>query len=218
MKKIYLFAAIMALITGIAVYSFASSLQKSKTGEQIPMANVVVAKTFIDKRTVISEDMLEVKQIPEMAKIPGTASSINDVAGKMTQHPIVQGEYIITSKLTNVGEKSDAGLAYELPVGKRAGSIDIGGTAGVDGYIREGDYIDLLATVKDSNTGLFKTQVVMEKVKVIRVGNAAETAAGGILTSYSSITLLLTIDEFIELQNHLQNGAIRAVLRPALEN
>lgn len=215
MKKIYLFALIMSIITGFTVYHFARTLAEKPQDEEL-LTTVIVAKQSIGENTVLTQDMLEERQIPEDAFIAGTAKSMENVVGKMSPYPLVVGEHIFTSKLIKVGEESDGGLSLQLPAGQRAITIDVSNESGVGGYIKDGDYVDLIA-LTESGDAVINPRVILEKVRVLKVGNARETTAEGTLTNYGSVTLAVTVDQALIISEYDNASAIIAVLRPKLE-
>ncbi len=215
MKKIYLLALIMSIITGLTVFYFVRSITE-ETPEEVPTVSVVVAKQNISGNTVLTQDMLEVRQIPAEALVSGWAQNPGDVVGKMTPYPLLAGENIFISKLVELGEGSDHGLSLQLSEGYRAITVDVNNEGGVGGYIKEGDYVDLIA-ILDPATKAVKPEIVLKKVKVIKVGNSRESNEEGGVKTYTSITLSVTPEQAKAVAYYDNASVLIAVLRPLLE-
>lgn len=215
MKKIYLFALIMSIITGFTVFHFVRTLSEKPQDEEL-LATVVVAKQNINENTVLTADMVEERQIPQDAFVSGWAKSLTDVVGKMTPYPLVTGESVFISKLIEVGEESGEGLSLNLPGGQRAITVDVSNEAGVGGYIRDGDYVDLIALTKAGDP-VIEPHVILEKIKVLKVGSARESNVEGKVVTYTSLTLSVTVDQALIISKYDNASSIIAVLRPLLE-
>lgn len=216
MKKIYLFALIMSIITGFTVFYFVNTISEKPQDEELT-TTVIVAKQNIGGNTVLTADMVEERQIPQEAYVAGWAKSSTEVVGKMTPYPLVAGENIFSSKLIMLGKEGSGGLSLQLPPGQRAITIDVSNKAGVGGYIRDGDYVDLIALTKVGEV-IFEPHVILQKVKVIKVGNSREGTVDGNAVSYTSMTFSVTVEQALIISKYDNGSSIIAILRPLLEN
>jgi pilus assembly protein CpaB len=156
---------------------------------------VVVASTDIPVGTRITEDMLSLKPISSDAVLTTAYGDIGDVTGQVTKVPLVSGEQVIPTKVTATGAAiagvEDPRLAYVVPEGKRAVSVEVSSIIGASGLIRPGDYVDVLLTIKvESEEGkdqLAKT--ILQNAQVLTIGEevnrtvVAEGEASGTLSS-----------------------------------
>lgn len=215
MKKVYIFATVMALLTALSVYLFASSLEKNMHIQDAPSSVVLTVTVDLPENTVLTQDMLEQKKLPDMAITKGTAKSIEEAVGKITKYPLSAGEQVILSKLGSIGEEGSGKLSLELPKGYRAVTISVDDVIGVAGFINKGDYVDVISTM--SKESVVTTSLLLQKVKVIRVGSSSP-AGQPPSAKYETVTLSLTPDDAVKLSYAATNGVIRLTLRPLLDN
>lgn len=218
MKKIYLLATIMALITGLVVYIFINNLQKTvEASGEIPTTPVVVAVKSISENTVIDTEMLEVRELPTISVTPGTARTPEELVGKIAKFPISPGEQIVIQKLKIPGSTEGTDLSYRLKDNERAMTISVNETTGVAGFIRAGDFIDIMTTdIVDSE---LQTFYMLKNIRVIMVSNKGANLAGGEILSYGTVTLCLSAEECLLLGNAINMGnSITLTLRPITED
>ncbi len=113
---------------------------------------VVVAKESVPVGTRITEEMVTLKTLSSDAVLAEAYRDTGDVVGKVTRVPLVAGEQVVPTKVTATGaaiaDEENPALAYVIPDGMRAISIQVDNTIGVSGLIRPGDYVDVILTVK----------------------------------------------------------------------
>ncbi len=214
MKKVYLFALIFAVLTGLAVYTFTRDLQKSSREDTM---GVVVATRQIPQRTLITSDMVDFQQLPVVAVNPRAMTELSDVVGKIAQVTIEIDEQVLSAKITE-RDIEDAGLAYSIPDGRRAISIEVNETSGVAGYLQEGDRVDVVAAVTidsmDTTTreDIPAGKMVLQNIEVLVVStqplNEKEESS-----QYTIVTLAVTPEEAVKLFFVTVNGRISLVLR-----
>ncbi len=103
----------------------------------------------------------------------------------------------------------DRGILSEIDVGMKAISIPVNEVSSVSFFIQPGDSVDVLATFMGSsdapgpqvNADLFKfsTRPVVQAVKVLAVGNKYRASDRQVTEPYSSVTLLVTMEEAAKL-------------------
>lgn len=221
MKKIYLIAAILALFTLISVYSFANSIEKSSKRDY---TQVVTAAVNITERTILTEEMLELKSIPTEVVSANAITDMSQAIGQFTDSSIDMGEILSSAKLHKQGEKNN-GLTYFIPQGKRAFTIEVDLVSGVGGFILPGNRVDILATmVLKIQDGLTSTEqaptsiIISQNLEVLAAGSSIKVEADGKNVSYSTITLAVTPEEAVTLNLASANGKLRLVLRSPLDD
>jgi len=213
MKKIYLIATIVAIITGIAVFLFVTQLQNSNVqSTQTNMVTVVVAATDIAENTTITAEMLTTGMFSE-DKIPQTAvKDANYLINKIAKYPVSKGEQFLTNKVLVIGNAENTELSERIQSGYRAFTVTVDEVNGIVGYLRIGDKIDII--ISKTIDGESATYYCLQNVKIIAIGNSAQYANNvKTITSYSTITLEVDAKECLKLTSDLMNGLVKIVLR-----
>ena len=226
MKKIYLIATVTALIAGLATYFFANQIAENSTLEDIQKDSVVVALQDIAADSVITEEMIEVKELPYLSVTPGAVMTAEAIVGRMTLYPIVAGEQILASKIVSVGVEGAKGrLSYELQSGQYAYTLTCDVQSSTSGFMREGDYVDIYYTGSlDENgypaaSGTRGVALLMEKIKVLKLSsyadNVAAATAGTEIKAYSDVTVIVDAEQLgLLMDTKLGSGSISFVLCP----
>lgn len=220
MKKIYIIAFILALLTGISVFSFAKALEKASKREY---TEVVTAAVNITERSVLTKDMLIMKSIPTEMVMSSAIKSIDKAVGLFSDSVLEAGEVLSSTKLRKQGENS-SGMTYLVPKGKRAFTLNVDAVSGVAGFILPGDRIDILANMVFEKAGSTdKVQVptsliVMQNIEVLASGANIKVVENGTSVEYSTLTLAVSPEEAVTLNLAAANGKLRMVLRSPLDN
>lgn len=223
MKKIYLFAAIFALLAGISTYFFANTLQKSTAEKGVEEANVVIALQDIEPDTVVTPEMFKVESLPVSAITYGTVVNPNEINGYVAAERISKGEQVLATKLIRIGEKTNLReangeyrLSYHLDDGNYAYTIAVESEDAVAYFIRKGDYINAYSSAVD--------EPVLQNVKVLEIGSYSDHKLAGTGTETSEYTLLTLslkeeqIKEFLKFkEEHSADGSYHVVLVPYIE-
>src|SRR3990172_10021112 len=113
---------------------------------------VVVASQDIPAGTRVTVEMLTLKPIASDAVLAGAYTEMETVVGQVTRVPLVSGEQVIPTKVAATGaaitDVENPPLAYVIPEGKRALSVEVSSVIGASGLIRPGDYVDVILTVQ----------------------------------------------------------------------
>lgn len=202
MKKIYLIAAVIALVAGFATYFFANELKTSKLVTGVNEATVLVAIDDIDKDTILTKEMFQPVKLPETAVSFGTVCDINEIIGFMATEKILAGEQLMARKIAMIGnEKAKGRLSYELSNGMYAYTISVDAANTLGYFIKEGDKLNFYNTAVPSATP------ALENVAVLKIGDYTankQQEAGVEITTYALITVALSkeqISKFIEIQD-----------------
>lgn len=146
MKKLILFVSILlGLLTAVGIYFYVES-QKEAPVNPIVYQKVAVALVTIPENTIITGDMVELRDVPQQAVHADVFTTLDDLLGAVTSDLIVKDEQILKSRVVlGLGADGDK-LAYQIPENMRAISIPVNELSAVSGYIRKGDFIDILVT------------------------------------------------------------------------
>lgn len=225
MKKFKILALITAVVSAFLLYTYLNKIS-SPVIIEVEKEYVLTAKENIPSNKLISQDMVELKQIPKEALHPEALNSMEDITGKVSTSQITAGEQILSSKLIKPGESVDDGtLSYAIEPGMRAITVGVNSTKGLANMISPGNMVDIISEYSlevTTTTGAEKTVdytvLLLQKVKVLAVDSSlteAEKAAAD--DEYSTITLQVTPQEAMELNLTEYSGGLRAVLRSPLD-
>jgi pilus assembly protein CpaB len=112
---------------------------------------VVVAAQAIPARTVLTDSMITVKQVPENLKIVSSFADNKLVVGKITKSDIATGEQVLSTKLTD--NSHELGFSGNVPEGMRAVAISVTEVSAGGGLIQPGDAVDVIGVFQLNEKG-----------------------------------------------------------------
>jgi pilus assembly protein CpaB len=176
---------VLGLMGAGLVYVATSRGSDTDTGSSSAAADtpVVVAKTNIPARTVITQSMVDVKLVPSDDATPLAYGSVDDVVGKATRFPVTVGEQVLSSKIVDLTGQSTAvsrSLSFVIPEGKRGFAVTTDQVQDAGGLVLPGDYVDIVViyNVQFRNDGgveeveNYVAQTLMQNVEVLAVSQA----------------------------------------------
>lgn len=228
MKKVKFLAFLTAVIAAVLLYFYLNSLNE-KANVEVEKTGVVIASVNIPPNTPITDDMLEIKQLPVEAA--HAEAVVNEAAaiGKFSKYEISAGEQVLYTKLISPeGGGGDGTLAYEIKPGMRAISIGVGNLSGLVGMIKPQNTVDIIAQfARDEKQAdgeektIDYTTMIAENIKVLAVddviyqeGKEINTETG---TAYTSVTLQVTAQQAMKLNMSEYKGQLRLILRSPLD-
>jgi pilus assembly protein CpaB len=228
MKKIKFLALVVAVIAAVLLYKFLNTLDE-KANVEVVKTGVVMASVNIPPNTPITDDMLDIKQLPVEAA--HAEAVVNEAAaiGKFSKYEIMAGEQVLYTKLISPeGGGGDGTLAYEIKPGMRAISIGVGNLSGLVGMIRPHNTVDIIAQfqkIEKQADGEEKildyTTMIAENIKVLAVDDVisqeGKTKNPETGSAYTSVTLQVTVYEAMELSMAEYKGQLRLILRSPLD-
>lgn len=145
MKHRKLIAFLSAIIATFAIWQILNTQNKNKEA-QMDYREVIVAAGEIKKGEVIPRSKLTLKKIPRQYTPEDALEDGNSAIGKMAQSGILPGEILTTARLMDT-ENGQAGLAYKIPEGSRAITLNVDTETGVSGMVMPGDEVDLIVSL-----------------------------------------------------------------------
>jgi pilus assembly protein CpaB len=181
-RALILLGLFLGLVSAALVVVYLSKASDDGGGNVSGAPEVVVASQDIPAGTRITEGMVGLKSISAEAVLAGVFQDKAEVVNQVTRVPLVAGEQIVPSKVTPTGAAianvDNPPLAYVIPEGKRAVSVEVSSQIGVSGLIRPGDYVDVILTVQvqgsaagtgESATNDQITRTILQNVQVLSV-------------------------------------------------
>jgi pilus assembly protein CpaB len=162
-----LVGVLLAGVTGVALYQFATSSRQPTTATGATV-NIVVAKVTLPPRTMLSADQLDVKAYPSDLVPPGSFTTTSDVVGRTTAVQIARAQPIVRDLLSTIG--SPEGTSEEIPDGMVMVTFPTNDALTTAGLVSAGDRVDLLATVLHGTGENAKlTQTTIQNLEVVEV-------------------------------------------------
>lgn len=219
MKKVYLIAVIFALIAGFATYFFASEIDKKTTIKDADTVAIIVPVADMAKNTTITEDMFadeagvfETKTVVADDVTGDVATDKKQLINQVTVDPLYANEPINVKRLESI-DGSDVALSLKLPKGKVAYSFNAASVTGADGYISEGDTVDVLVYDGESQ----KSKIAYKNLEILRVSTAtaSKTASesGKTVTDYNTLTVSVTEKQALKLYKIENENSFKLVLK-----
>jgi pilus assembly protein CpaB len=228
-----------AVAAGLVVAVLASNSSGSTTSPLATSATVavVVARQAIPVGTKITEDMVELKQIPQAAAISDPVSSVKDIVGQVSRFPVNANEQFSQSRLIQAAQAKS--LSFVIPPGLRGVAVPVDKTSSPSELISPGDFVDVVVTAKVANivtttqsapaipssgNNDFKAAVTLiQNVQVLSIQtnfvnngvpyDSTVRGAPDAKTDGSYVTLALTPDQAQLLALASQDGKVTLTLR-----
>jgi pilus assembly protein CpaB len=233
-RRALVIALTFGLISAFLVFAFLNRSDSGGGGATVP---VLVAGQDIPLGQEITDQNVTLKSLPSVAKHPN-AFTDKTKAGALHQVatvPLAAGQQVLSSQVTK--NQSEVGLAALIPEGHRAVAISISEVTAGGGFIKPGDYVDVIGEFQanaaapgsavlalpkgDSGNKVYVAATVLQNVKVLAIGQTAEvpqqetgSSADSLkpskdVTQAKSVTLALTPDEAQKVFLAEQIGTLR---------
>ena len=205
---------------------FAALEKRLREHYQEPIALIVAAKD-LPEGTAVEAIHLTTANVPQQFAQPYAVRTPEELVGKVTLAPIAAGEQVLLNKLRRPEEAPiGSALSTLMPKGKRAVTITVDTITGVGGFVRPGDMVDVLWTVRMPQAGQEEGQVVtltlFQDVPALAIGHEVAGGSSGPKSSKERaeepsaflVTLALTPQEAALLLYVREQGRIQLSLRP----
>ena len=212
---------LFAVMSGASAIVGITQMRSAQAAKEI--ATVYMAKKGVARGYQLREEDIEPRQIPSNLVHESMARSTEDIVGRVAKISIVEGEFVLKTKLTQAGVK--AGFATTIPSGLRAKSITAVTAADrVSGLLNVGDHVDVLLTHTTRNAASNEsgiTETLVQNVEVLAIDRTVESTAvqpnNGSAdkgdSKPSSVTLLVTPREASILSLGQKEGTLSLSLR-----
>ncbi|UOR16405.1 Flp pilus assembly protein CpaB [Qipengyuania aquimaris] len=160
------------------VYFSSAEEREERLAEQGQLARIAVATQDLAFGQQITDTNTRLVNWPASSVPVGSFTSVEEATsgGRVALRPITVGEPILASKVS--GDNGRATLASNLPEDMRAVAIPVNNVAGVGGFVRPGDVVDVLHTRQIPGEGSQATDkmttVVLENVLVLAADLVAD--------------------------------------------
>jgi len=214
-KRIWMITGILALLTTAMVYFYLKQVEAASKENKVEMSEVVVAMTAIPAHVKVTEEMVEIKEIPAEAVHADTYATIEDVVGGTTTTELIAGEQILAERI--VANDEEAELAYRIPENMRAITVATSEVDGVGGYVMAGDKLDILVSYTPQE-GKQVVYTQLQSIEVLERGPNAGTADSSGSGVPTSLTLLVTPAQAEVIAYANLNGTFYFTLRNPVDS
>lgn len=218
-KKYWVLAVLCGLAAAFFSYQYLQDLKTRYSPDNL--VPVLMAGEKINKDSIINAKQLTVDYLPAQYVHPQALRSREGAAGKTAITEIMAGEQVLESRLLSESNRREQ-LAYNIPKDRRAVSVAIDNISGVAGYIKTGDYVDVIATMDIADAGSKENSrtysiLTLQEIKVLAVGENIELGDKKNAGTGKTITLAVTINEALPLVLASERGNLRLLLRSPVD-
>ncbi len=204
-------ALIAALLLSGAVTFFLSRKLGGHNTTHSNTQRFVAPSRPLQAGEVLKSEDLALVDWPASVPLSGAFSKIGDLAGRAVVYPVAASQPILDGYLAAPG--SGIGLTVKIPEGMRATSVKSDEVVGVAGFLFPGSHVDVLVTFRSDRFPTPATQIVLQDVEVLTIGQKAEADPQGKPENVNVVTLLLTPEDSQKLVLASTQGTIQFVLR-----
>jgi pilus assembly protein CpaB len=171
-------AVILGLVAVFLANTYLTSKERQMAAEPQGMVRVAVASLPLAYGAEITPDKVKFVNYPATSLPPGVYRSIPELLpeGKrrVALRPIQVNQPLLAADLS--GEGQNASIAALLPDGMRAATVRINDISGVAGFVKPNDTVDVLITRQAVGAEQQVTDVLLQNIRVIAIGQDASGA------------------------------------------
>lgn len=170
MKNQSLILLVVAAGCGLVAMLGVKKAISQKPVETVETIQVLSAIADIQVGARLDELNTKFVEVPAATAPEGAITSLEEITERSLKVPVMPGDWILKSKLTEPGE---VGAVASIPPGMAVVTIPVDATTSHSGMMRPGNRVDLLLSYDDNSTGrnIKKMITVMEFVEVFAVDN-----------------------------------------------
>lgn len=167
-KNRYVIFALCLILAGVIAFVIVPKSNRNMAES----VDVVKVTKQIEKNTQITEDMLEIKQMPKQAVTQSTITDKKQIVGKVSNVQLLPEDNLVMQKFTEVGTETDKAL-YEMDNSEQlAISVTLANLASsVSGKIRPGDVVSVYGFINETKQLADYTD--LQYIEVIGVSNSS---------------------------------------------
>jgi pilus assembly protein CpaB len=213
---------LLALISGGAAAYLALAYLRDRTprlmAAEASHVQVAVAARDLPLGAVLGPADVRMIDWLGAAVPPGYVRSAQDAVGRGLITSVKTNEVLLETRLAPRG--AGGGLSVSIPDGQRAVSVRVDDVIGVAGFVLPGTRVDVLVTLPPEpqlDQKLSLSQIVLQNMQVLAVGQVVQQDAQGKPMTVSVITLLVSPKDAETLVLASNEGKIQLALRNTLD-
>ncbi|NMB77192.1 MAG: Flp pilus assembly protein CpaB [Myxococcales bacterium] len=217
-KKPLLIAGILGVLAAIVAFQVMHRHEKAWAERNRPV-DVAVVSRDVQEGEVLNWDMLARSQMPAQFMTGSVVrpEQVSNLVGQRFAVPLKAGDPVQWNQFRSAVTFDR--LSSMVRETGRAFSIDIGGSAGVAGWVRPADHVDIMGTFQDPKDNQMVTVTLMQNVVVMATGSQSVSSMANLLpgerreVGYNTITLWVLPEEAEILALAAELGTLRLTLR-----
>jgi len=203
-----------AAVACVVIYLVLSSYQRQLVDAQMPeeVVQIMVAKRDLYQGRTISEEDLEMKELPPYYVPDSVLRQPEQAVGRVPRERILSQEFIREERLAD--PEAGLGLNAIIPRGMRALSINISDGSAVSGFLNPGNYVDILVTLQGTDEQEeSETVTLLQAVTVLAVNSRVGETTSLDSDHKPSITVAITPEQAEKLTHAVAEGEVTLTLR-----
>lgn len=211
-------AVLVAFLASFVVYRTLKHRSMPPTVMKEETVPVAVAASDLPWGTKLEGNMIEIAPYLPQSLPPGHFADRSALEGRVLITSLKKNEPITESRLAATSVTT-GGVPAILGKGKRAVAVKGNPVLGVAGFIKPGNRVDVLVTVKDPKTGLETSKIVLQDILVLSAGQQLEKKGGEHEAAPSDVyTLEVRPSEAERLALAATQGTLHFALRGLTDN
>ena len=208
----------IAAAGSLFLYRYMKGMQASSKAVKVESEAVPILVAAIDLPwgTKISQDMLKTVHFLK-GSLPLTYfSDPSELVERVIITPLKQNDPFTESRLAPTDVKV-GGVAAILSPGKRAIAVKGDKVIGISGFIKPGDRVDVLVTLKDPETKMATTKIVLNNILILAAGKQMKENKDGKPSAVDVFTLEVTPEDGEKLALAAAKGKLQFALRNQID-
>jgi pilus assembly protein CpaB len=209
-------AGVLGLLAALLAYKTIQR-KEEKIKEGWTLVPVVVVNRDVPEGSVLDYDMVAKMQMPDQFVTPSVVkpTQFEKVIGQKLMVPLQRGDLILWSHFRSEGTFER--LSNIVRKRGRALTLSISGAAGVGGFVRPNDHVDILGTFQDPKSAQQMTVTLMQNIIILATGKMTGSTNVSMLDrsekTYGDITIMVLPEEAEIAVLASQMGSLYLTLR-----
>lgn len=209
-RRLLIALLLALLLSGVVTYVVSRKIS-THVAAHPNTQRYVAASHVLQAGDVLRPEELVLVEWPTSVTLSKPFTRIADLAGRAVIYPVAASQPILEDYLAAPG--SGIGITTKIPEGMRATSVKSDEIVGVAGFLFPGSHVDVLVTFRPEGLPTPATQIVLQDVEVLTVGQKLQPDPQGKPDTVSVVTLLLTPEDSQKLVLASSQGSVQFVLR-----
>lgn len=183
-------ALVAALLTAFYVTNYKRNVRSSEDSVRVYVAakDVPAGTTGSD---LVKRKLFTAESVAKRTVVPGAISSPEQVENLILTQPLYAGEQVTARRFGSVAQR---GIHGQLKGTMRAVQITGDQNQLLAGTLRDGDHVDLLASLKpDPNKDIHVTRIVLRDLEVLKAPLTPEVSSKLTRTTAGDVSMMLAV-------------------------